>query len=86
MTAVSDSAAWWRRANQETKEGRRATIGTICPECIRLVPRIGWEGRRDLPSHLFCQCGNVTTAEQDFSAHGIDVQPFPFSAEAAVWE
>lgn len=67
----TSAEAWTRVQRAAGMEGKRATVGPICRDCLRLIPRIK-DDRWDI-AESFCKCGHKTTREADEAAHGIRI-------------
>lgn len=62
---------WVTRVGEVAREGRiRPTIGPICRDCLRLIPRVDDE-RYGWVSVKWCSCGHTTTLDADIAAHGV---------------
>ena len=64
--------AWSASASEAQSRGERPTIGPICRDCLRLVPRDCDPQQRISLLGRFCTCGHRTTVADDYAAHGIE--------------
>lgn len=69
----ADAESWERAKTRVMEEGKRPTVGPICRDCLRLIPR-EYEERWDIRDSM-CKCGNTTTKRADAKAHGIMLTP-----------